>query len=160
MFKYLGFFNLFLMHLSSRVAPLILNQSSPNQLIWEIHLSSLHSSPLCFPSLECSLCVLCFISFHRWSVLDYFYNVYIFGFSVTEIKVVFCLLHFLAFESSIWVLNLAHSDTISSFISKTTNSEILRTFCSLKMRLDRQCSVSTLWTVYYDNFAVCFKNLA
>lgn len=147
MFKYLGFFNLFLMHLSSRVAPLILNQSSPNQLIWEIHLSSLHSSPLCFPSLECSLCVLCFISFHRWSVLDYFYNVYIFGFSVTEIKVVFCLLHFLAFESSIWVLNLAHSDTISSFISKTTNSEILRTLNILLSKNEAWSSVFSVNTV-------------
>lgn len=147
MFKYLGFFILFLMHLSSRVAPLILNQSSPNQLIWEIHLSSLHSSPLCFPSLECSLCVLCFISFHRWSVLDYFYNVYIFGFSVTEIKVVFCLLHFLAFESSIWVLNLAHSDTISSFISKTTNSEILRTLNILLSKNEAWSSVFSVNTV-------------
>lgn len=147
MFKYLGFFILFLMHLSSRVAPLILNQSSPNQLIWEIHLSSRHSSPLCFPSLECSLCVLCFISFHRWSVLDYFYNVYIFGFSVTEIKVVFCLLHFLAFESSIWVLNLAHSDTISSFISKTTNSEILRTLNILLSKNEAWSSVFSVNTV-------------
>lgn len=147
MFKYLGFFILFLMHLSSRVAPLILNQSSPNQLIWEIHLSSLHSSPLCFPSLECSLCVLCFISFHRWSVLDYFYNVYIFGFSVTEIKDVFCLLHFLAFESSIWVLNLAHSDTISSFISKTTNSEILRTLNILLSKNEAWSSVFSVNTV-------------
>lgn len=147
MFKYLGFFNLFLMHLSSRVAPLILNQSSPNQLIWEIHLSSLHSSPLCFPSLECSLCVLCFISFHRWSVLDYFYNVYIFGFSVTEIKVVFCLLHFLAFESSIWVLNLAHCDRISSFISKTTNSEILRTLNILLSKNEAWSSVFSVNTV-------------
>lgn len=147
MFKYLGFFNLFLMHLSSRVAPLILNQSSPNQLIWEIHLSSLHSSPLCFPSLECSLCVLCFISFHRWSVLDYFYNVYIFGFSVTEIKDVFCLLHFLAFESSIWVLNLAHCDRISSFISKTTNSEILRTLNILLSKNEAWSSVFSVNTV-------------
>lgn len=147
MFKYLGFFILFLMHLSSRVAPLILNQSSPNQLIWEIHLSSLHSSPLCFPSLECSLCVLCFISFHRWSVLDYFYNVYIFGFSVTEIKVVFCLLHFLAFESSIWVLNLAHCDRISSFISKTTNSEILRTLNILLSKNEAWSSVFSVNTV-------------
>lgn len=147
MFKYLGFFILFLMHLSSRVAPLILNQSSPNQLIWEIHLSSLHSSPLCFPSLECSLCVLCFISFHRWSVLDYFYNVYIFGFSVTEIKDVFCLLHFLAFESSIWVLNLAHCDRISSFISKTTNSEILRTLNILLSKNEAWSSVFSVNTV-------------
>lgn len=159
MFKYLGFFNLFLMHLSSRVAPpadFKPKLSKPADMRDPLELASYFTPLFSFPRVQ----PLCFISWHRWSVLDYFYNVYTFGFSVTEIKVVFCLLHFLAFESSIWVLNLAHSDTISSFISKTTNSEILRTFCSLKTRLDRQCSVSTLWTVYHDNFAVCFKNLA